>query len=571
MIKTLLITLLSLTICYSQSFDWAFQMPRRVFSEKMVVAPSGNIYLTGSFENKVDFDPDTGVFELISTNVESGFVLKLNPAGKFIWAKQLGGNDDLMIWDMKQDNNGDIVLTGHFSGSVDFDPGSAHFIRTAVEDEDIFVTKLDTNGNFIWCKTIGGKNHQGVQNMALDQNNNIYLAGPFGDSADFDAGVNDSILYADNTKLDGFLLKLNSAGDFIWVRQWRTEKIADFKINALGTDAANAVYVGGRFSRDIDFDPGQDSLRMESPDAFGSFVLKLDDSGQLKWAKGFKGKENVIAIDLISDQAGNVYFTGFFRDTVDFDPGPSQFNLIAPYKYRQNTIPNAFLVKLNNAGTLEWAHQITEFYVHSIGVSLMQDVYGDLYLMGGFGDSADFDPGPGTFKLVVPGSDYIFIAKYGSSDGGFRSAIAFGGPVSHMYPKSFGTNLSGDIYSVGGFTNTVDFDPGNASFSLTAANNFFTAFVQKLYQPDFEISETTFLSNINVYPNPSVKGTVRVELANPYKTLSAFLRSANGKILSEKTFYNSSQFSIEIDQPKGIYFLEIQSEKGERAVVKIIK
>ncbi|MBK7391281.1 MAG: SBBP repeat-containing protein [Bacteroidetes bacterium] len=111
----------------------------------------GNSYITGRFAHTVDFDPSSGVFNLVSNGQWDIFILKLDPAGNFVWVKQIGGVDIDEGYSITLDKSGNILTTGRFYGQVDFDPGIGTNYLTAGSILDVFISKLDSNGNFLWA------------------------------------------------------------------------------------------------------------------------------------------------------------------------------------------------------------------------------------------------------------------------------------------------------------------------------------------------------------------------------------------------------------------------------------
>jgi hypothetical protein len=99
---------------------------------------------------------------------------------------------------------------------------------------------------------------------------------------------------------------------------------------ANGTNAGNSnwvdglgnVYITGAFTGTVDFDPG---VGVYTLTAFGydAFVCKFDVVGNFVWAKQFTSS-NACGNSIVLDPSGNIYFTGFFEQVTDFDPGPQQ-------------------------------------------------------------------------------------------------------------------------------------------------------------------------------------------------------------------------------------------------------
>lgn len=141
----------------------------------MVAADSlGNVYTTGFFTGTVDFDPGPAIFNLTAAGNSDIFILKLDNAGDFMWAKAIGGTATDEGKSIAFDNTGNIYITGSFNLTADFDPGAATLNLTAVGNNDIFLLKLNTAGNFIWAKAIGGLNSDIGYSIGVDDNENVY-------------------------------------------------------------------------------------------------------------------------------------------------------------------------------------------------------------------------------------------------------------------------------------------------------------------------------------------------------------------------------------------------------------
>ena len=149
---------------------------------------SGNVYTTGYFFFDVDFDPGAGSTELTSAGSNDVFVSKLDPLGNFVWAKRFGGPSSQVSFSIAVDDSGNVYTTGYFQGTADFDPGSGTSNLTSVGSEDVFVSKLNSVGNFVWAKSFGGIGYS----VAVDSSGNVYTTGYFAGTEDFDPGAGTS-------------------------------------------------------------------------------------------------------------------------------------------------------------------------------------------------------------------------------------------------------------------------------------------------------------------------------------------------------------------------------------------
>lgn len=122
----------------------------------IITDPQGDLYISGYFESTVDFDPGLSTFNLTSNGNNDIFICKLNNSGNFLWAKSFGDVNNDYGNSVTIDTKGYPLILGSFDGTVDFDPGPGTTIINAYGSNDVFINKLDPNGNFIWVKRIGG-------------------------------------------------------------------------------------------------------------------------------------------------------------------------------------------------------------------------------------------------------------------------------------------------------------------------------------------------------------------------------------------------------------------------------
>ncbi len=450
--------------------EWAQQMAGTGFEEgkSIAVDHSGNVYITGYFYATTDFDSGAGTFNLTSVGGVDIFVQKLDAHGNFIWAKQMGGTGFDNGLSIAIDNSGNVYTTGGFEGTVDFDPGAGTANLTSYGGNDIFIQKLDTDGNFIWAKQIGGKNGDVGNSIAVDASNNIYITGMFAGTADFDPGAGTANLTSAGD-YDIFVQKLDVNGDFIWARQMGG---ADWDVgNSIAVDTSGNVYTTGHFTGSADFDPGVGNANLKSIGNTAIFVQKLDTNGDFIWAKQIAPTDYGEGMSVAVDNFGNVYTTGYFDGTADFNPGAGTANLTSAGS------SDIFIQKLNTDGDFIWAKQMggTDF---DFGYSIAVDDSGNVYSTGRFEKTADFSSDAGTNNLTSKGSSDIFIQKL-DVNGGLLWAEQMGGK-SGDNGNSIAIDALGNVYVTGWFQGTADFDPYEGENNLTSAGSE-NIFVEKLY------------------------------------------------------------------------------------------
>ncbi|MBD2700192.1 SBBP repeat-containing protein [Spirosoma sp. BT702] len=459
------------TAAYAQTFVWAKQMAGGFNSGKSIaVDGAGNVYTAGFFNGTVDFDPGPGDFSLTATDIDM-YVSKLDVAGNLLWARRIGGPGSDAANSVVVDGSGNVYTTGHFSGTVDFDPGPGVFNLTAGGLEGAFVSKLDAAGNLVWAKALAGNGSVDGYSIAVDGSGNVHTTGVFSYTTDFDPGPGvyslSAVTLANTPQNDDiFVSKLDALGNF--VSAYRLGDTSNDFGYAIAVDGTGSVYATGIFSGTTDFDPGPGVNNLTSTGAM--YITKLDASGNLAWVKLLEG--GIAAFSIAVDGAGNAYTTGTLNGTVDFDPGSGVFDLTGTGGVK------GFVSQLDAAGNFVWARNLG-----GIGYSISVDGLRNVYTTGRFRGTSDFDPGPGVYDLTEGGSSggNIFISKLDIS-GNFARASSLVG-AGFDTGNGIAVDKSGDVHTTGFFEGSADFDPGSGVFNLSAGGTYDT-FVLKFNQLD---------------------------------------------------------------------------------------
>lgn len=463
----LLTTQYYFTSCFSQSvnFEWvsASSGPYTEFSNSIIKDSSGNIYITGSFSDTVDFDPGPLTLNLISAGEVDIFVQKLDNNGNLIWAKSIGGITGDSGSSIGIDSLNDVYIVGAFSDSVDFNPNIGQFNLIATGTVDGFISKWDSNGSFIYAKQLESTSAVHIVSMDISPNGFIYLTGAYSGTADFDPSIS-NLNFSSTGSNDLFLAKYDLNANLIWANTY----------GVFFSDMGNRVAVDINENVIIVGNEGQ------------AFIKKHDSNGNLIWSNVLTGNITCSGVDV--DTLGNIFACGYFSGTVDVDPGSANYSLST------FGTQNAFTLKLSNDGNFIWAKAIGgggDDKYHSITI----DYQGNPILIGAFQATVDFNPGVAT-NIVTSNSNSgdIFIHKF-NTNGAFLWVKTMGGNSSDS-GRDIITDTMGNVYVVGLFQGTSDFDPSTAIYSLTAL--YGAVFVEKLGNcaPDYT---TQTISACNSY------------------------------------------------------------------------
>ena len=281
----------------------------------IAVAPGGDVYLTGFFSSTADFDPGPGRSELASAGSADAFLLRLNPKGELVWARRLGGKLGDVGFRIAAGADA-VYLAGYFQGTMDLPvapaPGKEAAPPARLESagrNDAFVARFDPAGSLVWARRLGGAKDDEARGIALGRGGEVWIAGHFEEAASLGAEASLSLKSAGNA--DVFVARLDKEGRTLWAG----------RMGGNGTDECEAAVgvrggglaITGRFTRSADFDPGPGSTSLASSGPVDAFVVRLDATGRLVWARQMGGGGSDVGFGLAADKNGSVYAAGLYQ------------------------------------------------------------------------------------------------------------------------------------------------------------------------------------------------------------------------------------------------------------------
>ncbi|MFA6152907.1 MAG: SBBP repeat-containing protein [Chitinophagaceae bacterium] len=568
--KLLLLAALAITSnSYAASdFLWAKQgqFYFNGYGVALAADPAGNVYSIGYFSGTTDFDPGAGIFNMTAVGKSDAFILKLDKDGNFVWVKQIGGSDDDNAVGVHADAAGNLYVCGIFkSNSIDIDPGAGTSTLVKSGTQDAYALKLDASGNFVWGKQFGGGTSEcNVYSMATDGTGNVVFGGYFSGTADFDPGSAVSSMTSKSADYDGFICKLTNTGAFAWCKQFEGDNFNG--VSNIAADASGNVYATGIFEELMDSDPGVSVKNLATAGAVDVFVIKLDASGNFVWSAQGGGTEPDWARGIAVDATGNVFVTGTFDGKANFDPAGAGYHLTS---VGGTWSPDAFVLKLNAAGKFSWVKQAGTISPEEVsGIAL--DAAGNIYITGSFTGVMDVDPGPAATYLTSTNDIDMFIWKLDASG---NLVWAKNTVENTVLGRSKGCSIAVDgaqnVYTIGKFDGSVDFDPGTGKFDMNSSDG--SEFIFKIgTKSGSAIAEKKAGNELMVVPNPFNEKCI-IHSTVPMKNGLIIVRNVLGQVVQKHSNISGNSFETDLSHhPSGTYILELHS--SERiATTKIIK
>lgn len=427
-------------------FQWAISIggsgDDAVMSVK--IDPTNNVYITGSFESTIDFDPGSAIENHSSNGGIDIFLAKFDANGNFGWVNTFGGSESDNGARLAFDGNSNsLLLSGSFdSDSLNLDPNNPTYIQnrsTPFIESDIYVASYNpASGALQWAFGIGGTQSDRGQYITTDNSGNVFITGNFSNSnVDFDPGAATQYLSSAGSA-DIFIAKYNSSGIYQWAQ--RIGANGGEKGFAIACDNNGNIYTGGYFNSDsVDFDPGAGTHYLFTNGVQDLFVLKLDNAGVFQWVFSAGALNSETVQDIMVSATDDVFISGNFGNTVDFDPGPDTFELIgAP-------AADAYLAQYDADGNFVDAFALSG-NGYEFGLGLCALSANKLGWTGYFStDTIDLDPGAGLHNLMNSGTSTtwpdIFVASYGYTSIGIDE-VSTAGNQFYLYPNPTRSELT---------------------------------------------------------------------------------------------------------------------------------
>jgi len=331
-----------------------------------------------------------------------------------------------------------------------------------------------------YTKTFNNANgSSNINSIATDSQGNVYVAGEFLGTVTF--GGSDTYTDAGGHG-DAFVTKYSSNGTYLWTKAFdSTHSIGQgVYANGVAVNSLGNIYITGIFYGSVNFAGNSGTDNQTDAGGHGdAFLTEYNTSGAYGWTKTFNstnsGSNGVYAGSVATDASGNVYITGNFDGTINFNPTGSGGS-------QTSSNPNSFLVEYSSSGTYDFTKTFDTSGGNSFSQSVAIDSSGNIYITGYFADTVIFDGSGGHDSQSAggnSGADDTFITKYASS-GTYAWTKTF--DITNGWTNGWGiaTDSQGNIYATGEFGGTVIFDGSGGHDSQTAAGSSYDTYLTKI-------------------------------------------------------------------------------------------
>lgn len=527
----------------------------------LAINTQGETYMASQLIGSIDVDPGPGISVLSSgtgTSTSSICLSKFDQNGTWAWTKRMG-NTISQPQAIALDPDGNVYISGWFKGSVDFDPGPGTTFHNSAGGNDMFVMKLNADGEHLWSCRFGTTNDEGGRDLAVDDSGNAYVMVSAQGTIDVDPGPG-VLPFTPAGQLTS-IIKLDAQGELVWARSVELNG-ASYSNWHIAADGSSNVLMTGQYSGasvDVDPGPGTTYLPHDPARPNGVFIVKWDPQGELLWAQGIAG---AIPGHLACDAEDNVLVTGNTINDVDLDPGPGVQMLAMG-----NASNTSWVLKLDAMGAYVWSKMwSTNAIVQTKDVAVDQN--GNVIIGGIYNAAMDLAPGPVTVPApqVNVGSCTFITAL--DPFGAYLWSGELGGGQHNAYLEHMAIAPDNSLRISGWFYGAMDMDPGPGSTTYTGPLTRQSTMLLSFAGPGAATGITTITrGSANLYPVPTdgpltITHTEAIGLIN--------VRDLRGVLVSTER-PGMERASIDLTAlPAGCYLVEIVGKKTaeQHSIVK---
>ena len=544
--------LLSLSAANAQTWNWAASIGGKSSDGVAAIEKdaAGNIYVLGDFEgNKI-----IGTSVYSAQGLSDCFLTKYSSTGTPQWTVQINGSSPTNIMEagsVAVDSIGNIYVGGNFSSEVVL--GGTPFFSNFTGDG--FVAKYSSSGSFVWAAHLSGTGNEKITTLKC-LGTDVYVGGNISQAAT----IGTFTFPAPSTVADdAIIFKLDSSGNVVW----GLNAGGNGQDQTMALSVSNtAIYWAGFFSGTANF---LGTSLIAPGTGTDMYVIRLNDSGQMQWAKRIGGVVSEQINGVTQDNSGNPICTGIFYGDVTFETGIILREAHGPQTNAGNG--DAFVCKLSQTnGSCQWARHIRCINGdnNEFGSAIINDPGGSSYVTGAFNGTTRFSSSGTTTQtgtdITSAGGKDAFIAKYDGN--GNLLWVTKAGGAGNDIGKSILWEPNGICVVGGYFTNTLTI----GSSTLNAAAGLPTIFLAKYDGLTADMNETVSSFPFDVFPNPA-RDYLFVQTSPEHPVEKAAIYSIEGMLIREfEIDRNPVSAKIRFDLgplTPGFYLLNLQSGKDK--------
>ena len=413
-------------------------------SHFIAVSAKGYAVLGGNFTGEIDFHPYEEYAEESAAADGDIFISMLDSSGEYQWTWVASSDESITLHAMAADTDGNILLAGAFSGTVDFDYGPGEYSLTASGGSDAFVARISSGGSILWASTFGGKTDDAALGVASGTDGRVYATGTFSDTVTF--LDKDGEVTASGTE-DAWMMQLGASGETTWAATFGGKSATASGV-AITSDSSNNVTMAGSYSGAIALTDG-----VSTDSGEGLFMVEYNLEGTAQWGQSLPGSLTVSA--LVTDNSDNLYLGGTLSGSADFDASAdSEASLTAAGS-------DGFVCMMDSAGAYTSATLYGGSDDDTID-ALALDPSNQLYVAGTFQDSITVE----SHTESAEGGSDVFALRL-SSDQSLDWMMRIGNSTDDGI-AGIATDKDSRGWLAGTFTESLDLDPTEGDDSRSA-------------------------------------------------------------------------------------------------------
>ena len=358
---------------------------------------TGNIFIAGSTMDTVGI-ATSGGWQTKNAGGWDAFLAKFDPKGYLIWSTYYGGPGGEYALGMKTGSNGDAFLAGWtFSTTGIATKGAFQTINDG--NGEAFVADFSTQGKLKWATYFGGTAQNQGMCVALDNNNNIALAGLTSSTGIATSGAYQTSYNGGSG--DAFLVKFDSTGS----RKWATYfggSAYDYAIGLTADRSGNIFMTGYTNSFKGIATSGAHQTKLGG--SANAFLAKFSGSGMLDWSTYYGGTNLTEGTNLVTDSCGFAYMTGFTGSDTGIATSGSYQSIETSFN------SHAFLSKFSPNGALVFGTYY-EGNVAETGYGIALDNEKNIYISGQTTSSSGLATSGG-YQSTYGGNGDVYLAKF---------------------------------------------------------------------------------------------------------------------------------------------------------------